>query len=295
MKSLQGILVTVLVIIVIITSSLCFIIFGSKQHNGGQTYTDVRNEEWKADVAKRLYKEFCEFYSNMPNDDYVDTYHKGITYGYQQARYNGKTGYSRLMAADRACGILTVYGDYLTEEELKDVKTKAEEVRNELFDRAIVNFGYSESGLHFMTINYASDSYYYDQKFAANQVRDLPEESDFLMDCVSETGNQLLDVFVEDLSADKENISIEPILSDCIEKGKFIKTKRLSAIDEKLTGFLKDRDRNCITDENVSLKNGSWNLFPFKGNSAVDSVIIKNGDEELELFNAALDKDRLNY
>lgn len=303
------IFIIVLIIFVIFLFSLNQILFNNQNQNENKNdnttekiyvvNNDVHKESenytaWKSDVAKRLYKEFCEFYENMPNDDYVNTYHKGLSYGYQQARYNGKTGYSRLMAADRACGILTVYGNYLTAEELKDVKNKAETIRNDFFTKSIVNFGYTQSGLHFITISYA-EKFQTEQKFSANQIRNLSNESDFLIDYKAETGQQLLDVFAEDLSPNKSNIKVEPILLDCIENNKFYKIERTTVLENTSTEFLNESGRNCITDTEITLKSGTWKLFPFDYDTFADGVIMQINGEELYLFNATLDKTRLIF
>ena len=317
MRSLQRAFIAFLVIDIIVIASLCFVIFSGKMHEKEEPneaaelvyeleteetdkpiYADAPYEEWKADVAKRLYKEFCEFYANMPNDDYPTP--KSIEERadcYEQAENNGKTGYSRVMAADRACGILTVYGGYLSEDELNFVRSKVDEIHEKIYTFPLVYFTYTPSGLHIMTIN----SYYTTNSMncvpLTNQIRAISDEGDFLYEANQEGNCWLLDVFAEDLSPDRENISIEPVLlREAEQAGKYNKSDRVGTVNDTCLDILEKYGRTCVTDEKISLESGSWNLFPFGVSEQPDYILIKCTDGTFVLnYYPSLKLENLSY
>ena len=253
----------------------------SIQQNESIAYAPKAGEEWKADVAKRLYKEFCKFYDNMYNDDFISADTKGDYYGYEQAENNGRTGYSRFMASDRLTGILNVYGAYLTKDELDYVKSKKNEVYEYSSAASLVKSAYSESGLHVITVEGVTSNAVESGKFLANQIRGKSDENDFLESVFLETNYSMLDIFVEDLSPNGNDICIEPLLAE--QNGQTeVKIEREKTVDNECEPFLKKYNRECVTDETVKLKNGSWNLFCFKADIN-DYIIIKTADEELKL------------
>lgn len=254
----------------------------AENQQGGEV-SDVKKvgEEWKADVAKRLYSEFCSFYGNMYNDDFIlgDSY--GDYYGYEQAKTNGRTGYSRFMAADRLSGILDVYGEYLTKDELNYVKSKKNEIY-EAYVGVLVNFKYSKSGLHIITVRGSTCNADEHGKFLANQIRAVADENDFLEDVYLNTNFSMLDVFAEDLSPNERDIWVEPSVD--VRDGKSVSTEHAIAenTDEDCQLILNKYNRTCATGEKVRFESGSWNLFCFKTKN-FDQITIKTADEELKL------------
>lgn len=298
MKLLHKVLIAFLVAdIVGVAALLYFIIFNNKNdieppteqkqiYQLEVTETDLPiyayspYENWKAETAKMLFNEFCEFYANMENDDYpIANSLEERSNCYVQAEKYGKTGYNRVMAADRACGILTVYGNYLSINELNFVKSKIDEICEKIYSFPLVYFTYTSSGLHIMTIN----SYYTTNSInnvpLANLLRGIDEEENFLYEFCSETDGWLLDVFVEDLSPDKKNADIEPILLlKTAKAGKYNMFERTKEINTEELNILNKYNRTCITGENVSLENNSWNLFPFYIPTEPEHILVKCRD-----------------
>lgn len=243
--------------------------------------SDKKAEKWKTSVAEQLYEEFCQFYNNMYNDDFISGDSDGDYYGYEQAENNGKTGYSRFMAADRLSGILDVYGDYLSKEKLDYVKSKRVEIYED-YVGILINFKYSNSGLHIITVKGSTCNADEHGKFLANQIRGISDENNFLEEVFMQTDYSMVDVFIENLSPNKNDIYIEPYV---VVQDSFLPAaeyKAVKNIDDISQSIFNKYGRICLTTEKVQLKNGSWNLFCFEP-KIWNYIIIKTSDEELKL------------
>ena len=239
---------------------------------------DVREKgeeykQWKADAAKRLYKEFCEFYAKMDSDEDA-----------------GINMYNRVMAADRACGILSVYGGYLSETEYDYVYNKTSEINDNIPspDDVMVYFGYTESGMHFTCISRQLSSGS-SQKFSAEKIREKDDEYQFLSELTSTNGKIFLDVLSEDLSGLNRQLPVKPYLMLKTDRNqsyfyaKFSKYGSIRDVDDTNLKLIKEYDRNCITDRETPVSSGSWNIFPFDLSDRFDEIVIEYGDEEIVL------------
>ncbi|MBU5451502.1 hypothetical protein [Acetivibrio sp. MSJd-27] len=246
--------------------------------------TVVNNSEdcsWKNDVAQKLFIEFCEFYQNMSEDDFVNLEDKNNRVTYNQQ--NGRIAYNRIMAADRATALLGVYKNYLSKEDLMFVESKKDEINNGMFANSRIHFGYTFSGLHIIALceGLTNNSLMYEG--ACDKIRNLKDESSFF-DEMHNQGYFICDLFVEDLSNTRKDIGNLDV-NLYWKNGSADPIERLKILDfsEEDLNILKKYNR-VIAKENELYENKSWHLLASQ--KYFDLVKVKVDNEEVELVDS---------
>ena len=219
------------------------------------------DDSWKYEVAQKLYEEFCYFYKHMEEDDFIHD----IANMYVYNKANNRTGFNRTMAADRACGLLTAYKDYISSEKLDYIKQKTAEINERIDTITMTNFGYSKSGLHFISINYVGTRNTLAQEDMCNKIRGIESECDFLGDFFYSSKLGLIDLYVEDLSPDKGVVSFEfNVTGDRMSKNDD-EYKQVFSTGLDGEGVLIKYNRDIVREKKTVFDNQSWNLFAMDG------------------------------
>ena len=223
---------------------------------------------WRYEVAERLFDEFCYFYDNMEEKELLEEQ-------YEEMQLNKKPlGYNCIMAMDRLVGISMVYHKYLPEEKLEVFRQKyfvLEYARH----YTNIRFGYTPSGLHFMSIYYED----YDDDTAPvnseaiNRLRGLGNEYAFLADFADASQYDAVDLFAEDLSGNKSNIPVRFRLIDNAMNGDIPEIIPSDNLDDKSIEILEKYDR---TATDTDAKNNEWNLYVVKNGKDYEGISSDN-------------------
>ncbi len=219
-----------------------------------ESQTEPTDDSWKYEVAERLYEEFCYFYEHRNDDMSNDEYY--VNYG-KPLRQHTYTNYNVIMAADRAEGVI-VYQNYLSEDKISYVLGKSDELNEKLDWSDRICFGYSKTGMHYVAImyNHITNSYY--SSPMCDKVRGDYNESDF-MDEVFGESLYVQDIFVEDLSKQKNEFNLELQFSDDFyfecEFGP------LAEISSEAKNIIIKYDRTFKSNKNATVKNSTWNIW----------------------------------
>lgn len=255
-----------------------------------RVFQEVSNDDetWKYDVAERLYNEFCYFYANIGDRLENDTYYREYEIDWD---YRGTgipvfyTGYNRLMAADRAKGVIA-YRDYLDSAQLDYVLSKKDEINGDIGWFDWVYSGYTKSGLHFIALsyNYTRNAYYC--RPACNKIRGDLKESEFfgeLFGC--KEGPLGIDLYVEDLSQRRDEIEVYPVFMDSGESKSNKEIEVVHDFSPDVLEVLERYGRQPIAKDETKLKNKSWNLYLYTVNKIADKIIVETKGSVLELVN----------
>lgn len=223
----------------------------------------------KKAVAEKLLKEFNEYYENMQEDD--------------------KIHYNRIMAADRATGLLCIYKDYITPDELKDVKNKANTINNIGIGHCTVSFGYTESGLHITALRDMQDNSSMKYEKLCNFLRQNNQEVAMFTDLYFNHECFLSDVYIENLKNQREtfNVKLDSILIDGPE---FKMAKEVKNLDDKTKEALKKYNRTIEPKDGI-YRNRTWRLIATEKISDFLRIYVDN--EKIDLVSEASDKQ--NY
>ena len=214
-----------------------------------EKYTD---DSWKYEVAERLYKEFCYFYEHRNDDMSNDEYYVNYPEPLRQHTY---TNYNVMMAADRAEGVV-VYRNYLSEDKVRYVLEKVDELNEKLDWVYRVCFGYSKNGMHYIAILYNHVTNSYCSSPMCDKIRGDYNESNF-MDEVFSQSHYVQDVFVEDLSKQKNEFDLELQFSNDF----YFEFEPLEEISSEVKNIITKYNRNFISNKNTTVKNGTWNVW----------------------------------
>ena len=231
----------------------------------------------KEKVAQKMYVEFCQYYNNMEEDDF-------ITYidPKERADYNlshNKTAYNRIMAADRATALLGVYKDFISDEQLTFVSSKKDEINDGFFADSRVLFGYTASGLHFVALyrGITNNSMLYEG--TCNKIRRLNDESTFFDDILyGDMGYWACDLFIEDLSQIRQSVdSVDVEFYEWRSNDENVQREIISDFSEEDRQFFEKYNRK-ISNPYGMLKVNEWSLF-FTSRHFNRVRIIVDGEE----------------
>lgn len=243
-----------------------------------EVQTVEQAEPWRYEVAEKMYEEFCYFYDNMEEHDIIKkamNTHKYVN--------RNEIGYNCVMAVDRACGITEVYHHYLSDEKVKDVETKYFDLDYVDYFSG-VHFEYTKSGLHYIAIFQAETDYGSVKEETRNQIRSSDLEMDFLNEIYLNTNYGMVDIFVEDLSQTRNEVSMNVEISDEFDFNSDVynKINKLSPNGEDL---LKKYERDIVRSD-APVKINSWNLYAFPVKDK-KHIKITLPDESIKLISVA--------
>lgn len=252
-------------------------IFVEPTYNEAEKPTD-EDDSWKYEVAERLYNEFCYFYDHKDDNIFTDNYYNRYR-NFILSPYHKFYSYNLAMAADRANGILT-YKDYLSDEKYEHVMKKSKELYEEFGNGGMVYFGYSKSGLHYISLSYNGTNVTTYARPLCDKLRKDDDESEFLYEmCID--GNLLIhDFYVEDLRNKKDVIDVDIRFStvDGYKKGVINKQYHISP---EANAVLGKYNRSLVERGVTKLKNKSWNLYatrPYLSDRMDIFDVISNGE-----------------
>ena len=237
--------------------------------NGNNKVSNDNNSLWKKTVAEKLLSEFNEYYKKMQSGD--------------------DTTFNRIMAADRATGLLCVYKDYISSKRLKDINNKAYIINKKIGD-SHVSFGYTTSGLHviaLITAGFTSNSINYES--VCNKIRNTDQEINLIWDLQAKCNYQASDVFIEDLRNKRKKFDVNIDFVQ-IDGRSYIPKEEVKNVSDKAKEILKKYNR-IMQSKNGNYVNKSWRLIaaPLKSIYIYDFLRIYVDDEKLDLVTNASD------
>ena len=211
------------------------------------------DDSWKYEVADRLLNEFCYFYDNMEEKEYIEELATKMLINSEDLSYNC------IMALDRLVGISRVYYKYLSDEKMKIFNERfwAMEYASRFSD---VRFAYTDNGLHYIAIYDGEEvpDYSNVQDKAINQLRGLDDEAVFLKESYQNSDYIFMDIFVEDLfDKNREYIPIDVSIDD------EPRYRHVGKVTEKCQQFLNNYNRNFLKQGDLA-KSNDWNLVLFR-------------------------------
>ncbi|KPV61216.1 hypothetical protein QJ48_01030 [Paenibacillus sp. A3] len=194
-----------------------------------------------------------------------------------------------IMAADKANGILNVYGDYLKDSDVDWVIENQKKLEGKLSSESPVYFGYSSSGIHVMAIRSSESG---NQKYARliNSVRNDSNEAALLSTLLEEYNTAGFDVFVEDLTGSGTDPTMM-IQSVKMEDGSIKKVAApMTSISDELKAFLMKNNR--MVEGNI--KDKTWKMFLFDKHDRMEQIIFAHDNHYTFLENNNLELIELN-
>lgn len=221
------------------------------------------DNSWKQPIAQKLLQEFNVYYKKLKNNENVP--------------------YNRIMAADRATGLLTVYKDYISSDELKKIRSKLNKINEDSWSAA-VSFGYTSSGLHIISIMDMENNGTYNYERAYDSIRGCDSE-DKLMEDMFNAGCTASDIYIEDLRGRRNSFTVyaTPVFLD----GTIFKIiPEEKDISESTNKVLNDYNRHIESKDGV-YKNKEWRLFATASIYSFLSIYVDN--EKIDLASDASD------
>ena len=233
------------------------------------------DDSWKYEVAERLYEEMCYFYDNMEEHEIIEMAKKSRKYVNRN-----EVSYNCVMAVDRGCGIGQVYYKYLSEEKVNDVLDKLYNLEYVDYFSG-VSFGYMENGMHFIAIYPKNWEYGTVSDDAKNKIRNLTDEMNFLYEFSDNSEYFMADVYAEDLSGQKEDLTMN--LKFVARDEPFILDMQKVDILSEGTDVIEKYNRSYIST-NESVKAETWNLFAFEKEDMDLDLFITTPEGNVELL-----------
>lgn len=233
------------------------------------------DDSWKYEVAERLYEEMCYFYDNMEEHEIIEMAKKSRKYVNRN-----EVSYNCVMAVDRGCGIGQVYYKYLSEEKVNDVLDKLYNLEYVDYFSG-VSFGYMENGMHFIAVYPKNWEYGTVSDEAKNMIRNSSEEMNFLYEFSDNSEYFMADVYAEDLSGQKEDLTMN--LKFVARDEPFILDMQKVDILSEGTDVIEKYNRSYIST-NESVKPETWNLFAFEKEDMDLDLFITTPEGNVELL-----------
>lgn len=230
-------------------------------------------EEDKAQgIARKLLDDFHRFYNNMPKDDM-----KFENTGHTYKRVSG-TDYSKIMAADRSVALLGVYRKYISQEDAELIESKQKEINN--LEMSLVQYGYTESGLHFMTLQTQNTKFSLEYLDVCNIIRNDNNESELFNKARYEGNLSLYDIYVEDLTGERDEVHVEFKFGGSAVGGDFVEDEAQYNFDENIKELFKKYNRDIPIKSDIIYMN-TWRLFAVQNQKG--TIFVSADGEEVEL------------
>lgn len=228
--------------------------------------TDNKQVAVKHQIANKLYTEFIYYY--LLNE-------------------RGDSLWNSLLLEDKVIGLKTVYKNYISEEASEIINSFLDKYRNSEHVPHYISpvfFGYSESGLRVVIIMTNSKKGGYTYNNAIDYIRDDNFESNILRSIWALDKKYICDIYVEDLTSQKERSKIE--LQPYIVNGKeHIPVERTNKLPQKTKDFLDYYGRKIATDSTINYN--MWNMFFFEND--IDGFDLTVDGEAISIVNTVSD------